>query len=234
MMDEVRGSILIVDDEAKYRRLIRTNLVMAGYAVREAADGHQALQAIYQEEPDVVLLDLRLPDMDGFTLCERIRKMSTVPVMVLTALNSEADTIQALDMGADDYLAKPFSPGEMLARIRALLRRSRDLLQAEGAACGDIKLLKDTREIESSNGRVRLTPIEWRLCQELTTHCGKVLTHEYLLSRVWGEEYLAEHEYLRVYIRRLRSHIEPDPHRPVYLVSHAGVGYCLYPKPHGK
>lgn len=233
-MDEVTGTILVIDDEAKYRRLIRTNLVMAGHTVQEAANGHEALQLIFQQEPDVVLLDLRLPDMDGFQLCGRIRKMSTVPVMVLTALNSEADTIQALDLGADDYLAKPFSPGEMLARIRALMRRSRDMLQSEPMACGDIRLVKETREMETPTGRVRLTPIEWRLCQELTTHCGKVLTHEHLLSRVWGPEYLSEHEYLRVYIRRLRSYIEPDPHHPVYLVSHAGIGYSLNSAPHGQ
>ncbi len=231
-MEEMTGVVLVVDDESKYRRLIRTNLTMAGYEVREAGNGHEALQSIFQNEPDLVVLDLRLPDMDGFSVCDRIRKMSTVPVLVLTALTSEADTIQALDMGADDYLAKPFSPGEMLARIRALLRRSRDMLQVESAGCGDIRLIKDSREVDGPKGRVRLTPIEWRLCQELTTHCGKVLTHEHLLSRVWGQEYLAEHEYLRVYIRRLRSYIEPDPHRPVYLVSHAGVGYCLYPSPH--
>lgn len=232
-MDEVDGTVLVIDDEAKYRRLIRANLTMAGYEVREAANGREALQSLYEHEPDLVLLDLRLPDTDGFSLCERIRKMSTVPVMVLTALNSEADTIQALDLGADDYLAKPFSPGEMLARIRALLRRSRDLMQVQPMGCGDIKLVKETRELEGPTGRVRLTPIEWRLCQEFTAHCGKVLTHEHLLGRVWGQEYLSEHEYLRVYIRRLRSYLEPDPHHPVYLVSHAGIGYALYPKPHG-
>lgn len=232
-MDETTGLVMVVDDEAKYRRLIKTNLVMAGYEVEEAADGHGALTLIYQREPDVVLLDLRLPDMDGFHLCERIRKLSAVPIMVLTALDSEQDTIQALDLGADDYLSKPFSPGEMLARIRALLRRTRDLGQTGDAISGDIHLIKDTRELEGPNGRVRLTPTEWRLGQEFVSHAGKVLTHEHLLARVWGPEYQTEHEYLRVYIRRLRSYIEPDPHHPVYLVSHAGVGYALYPKPHG-
>lgn len=227
------GLILVIDDEAKYRRLIKTNLLMAGYAVVEAEDGHQALAEIYRQEPDMVLLDLRLPDMDGFQLCERIRKLSTVPVMALTALNSEQDTIQALDFGADDYLAKPFSPGEMLARIRALLRRSRDLLQVDDQGCGDIRLLADSREVASPNGRTRLTPIEWKLCREFTAHCGKVLTHEHLLTHVWGPGYQNENEYLRVYIRRIRGYIEPDPHHPVYLVSHAGIGYALYPSPHG-
>lgn len=227
------GLVLVIDDEAKYRRLIKTNLVMAGYEVVEAADGHQALAQIYEKDPDIILLDLRLPDMDGFQLCERIRKLSSVPVMALTALTSEEDTIQALDLGADDYLAKPFSPGEMLARIRALLRRSRDLLQVGDQGCGDIRLVADTREVESPNGRMRLTPTEWRLCREFTAHCGKVLTHEYLLSHVWGPDYQSEHEYLRVYIRRIRGYIEPNPHRPVYLVSHAGIGYALYASPHG-
>lgn len=227
------GLVLVVEDEPKYRRLIKTNLVIAGYDVVEAANGRDALGQIYEREPDIILLDLRLPDMDGFQLCERIRKLSNVPVMALTALNSEQDTIQALDLGADDYLAKPFSPAEMLARIRALLRRSRDLLAIEDQGCGDIRLVADTREIEGPIGRTRLTPIEWRLCREFTAHCGKVLTHENLLARVWGPGYQTEHEYLRVYIRRIRSYIEPDSHHPVYLVSHAGVGYALYPEPHG-
>ena len=227
------GLVLVIDDESKYRRLIKTNLAVAGYDVVEAATGRDALAAIYEREPDIVLLDLRLPDMDGFRLCERIRKLTAVPVMALTALNSEQDTIQALDLGADDYLAKPFSPGEMLARIRALLRRSRDLVAVEESGCGDIRLVADAREIDGPHGRVRLTPTEWRLCQELTANCGKVLTHEHLLARVWGPAYQTEHEYLRVYIRRIRSYIEPDPRHPVYLVSHAGVGYALYPEPHG-
>lgn len=227
------GLVLVIDDEAKYRRLIKTNLTMAGYDVVEAADGHEALSQIYAHEPDLILLDLRLPDMDGFQLCERIRQLSTVPVMALTALTAESDTIQALDLGADDYLSKPFSPGELLARIRALLRRSRDLLQAAEQGCGHVRLVSDTREIEGPNGRTRLTPIEWRLCREFTAHCGKVLTHEHLLTHVWGPGYHSEHEYLRVYIRRIRSYIEPDPHNPVYLVSHAGIGYALYPEPHG-
>jgi DNA-binding response OmpR family regulator len=233
--DESMGAaILVIEDEAKYRRLIRTNLAMAGYGVIEAADGHQALQALYDRDPDLIMLDLRLPDMDGFHLCERLRVQTAVPILAVTALSTEADTVRALDLGADDYIQKPFSPAELLARVRALIRRSQSLGRSPVFECGAIRLEPQSREVVvRGEARMRLTPTEWRLLRELVLHCGKVLTHEQLLSRVWGVEYQSEHEYLRVYIRRLRSYIEPDPHEPRYLISHAGVGYALYPRPHG-
>lgn len=232
--ESVGAAILVVEDEAKYRRLIRTNLAMAGYEVIEAEDGHQALQALYDREPDLIMLDLRLPDIDGFQLCERLRARTAVPILAVTALNTEADTVRALDLGADDYIQKPFSPAEVLARVRALIRRSQTLGRPQAFECGNIRLEPQSREVVvRGEARTHLTPTEWRLLRELVLNCGKVLTHEQLLSRVWGIEYQSEHEYLRVYIRRLRGYIEPDPHEPRHLISHAGVGYALYPHPHG-
>ncbi|MDA8194362.1 MAG: response regulator transcription factor [Thermaerobacter sp.] len=235
MADEWSASILVIEDEPKYRRLIATNLVMAGYQAREVGDGYLALQELYQNEPDLILLDLRLPDMDGFTLCQRLRKLTTVPILVLTALDTEEALVQSLDLGADDYITKPFSASELTARIRALLRRSQPALTSNGTMpCGRVRLDAKTREMSSGDKTVRLTPTEWRLMREFVLHCGKVLPHEHLLGKVWGPGYQAEHEYLRVYVRRLRQHLEPDPHHPVYLVSHAGIGYALYPDPRGE
>lgn len=226
-------TILVVEDEDKYRRLLIANLEFEGYEVKGAANGTEALHSVYEEQLDLILLDLRLPEIDGFELCRRFRKVTTVPILALTALNTEADLIHILDLGADDYMTKPFSLQELLARIRALLRRSASQFTPEDLCCGNIRLLKDLREVEVSDKRHRLTPTEWNLLREFVTHCGKVLTHEYLLSKIWGVEYQNEHEYLRVYTRKLRSYIEPDPKRPVYLVTQAGIGYILYPVPHG-
>ncbi len=226
-------AILVIEDEDKYRRLLTANLEFEGYMVKGKANGIEALQAVYEEEPDLILLDLRLPEIDGFELCRRFRKVTSVPILVLTALNTEADLIHILDLGADDYMTKPFSLQELLARIRALIRRSASQFTPEDLCCGNIRLLKDVREVEVGEQRYHLTPTEWNLLREFVTHCGKVLTHEYLLAKIWGVEYQNEHEYLRVYTRKLRSYIEPAPKRPVYLVTQAGIGYILYPTPHG-
>lgn len=230
-------NILIVEDEPKYRKLIGTNLRLAGYRVSETGHAHEALQDFYRSEPDLVILDLRLPDVDGFEVCRRVRAISTVPILVLTAMDTPQDLVKALDLGADDYVTKPFSPDELMARIRALIRRSRHQILGsdhnEQRGCGDIQLNTDLREVRVGERTVRLTPTEWRLINEFVRHCGKILTHEQLLGKVWGAGYQQDHEYLRVYVRRLRSYIEPDARRPVYLMTQAGVGYVLYPKPHG-
>lgn len=228
-------SILVVEDEPKYRRLIVTNLKLAGYNVQEAENGHVALQLLHDHEPDLVLLDLRLPELDGFEVCQRIRRLSPLPIIVLTALNTEMDIIRALDMGADDYVIKPFSSEELMARIRALLRRSHASLVSadEPLTCGQITLKMEERAIVHGDKRTRLTPTEWRLMREFVINCGKVLTHEHLLGRVWGPGFQQDNEYLRVYVRRLRSYIEPDSRRPVYLITHAGIGYVLHPSEHG-
>lgn len=227
------GTILVIEDEVRYRRLITTNLRMAGYHVREAGNGRDAIQSVYQKDPDAILLDLRLPDLDGFTLCQRLRKMTATPIVVLTALDTEEALVQALDLGADDYVSKPFSPSELLARLRAVMRRSQAAWAADEVGCGQISFQPETREVTVRGRTTRLTPTEWRLLRELARQCGKIVSHEYLLGKVWGPAYQEEHEYLRVYVRRLRQYIEPDPRRPEYLISYAGVGYALYPHSHG-
>lgn len=232
MTDSKSAALLIVEDEEKYRRLLKTNLLLEGYQVTEAGNGHDAIQAVYGKEPDAIVLDLRLPEMDGFQLCRRLRQITSAPILVLTALNTEADLIHALDLGADDYMTKPFSLQELLARLRALIRRSSGAAEDTSLSCGDINLVPDVRELEVRGARTRLTPTEWKLMQEFVNNGGKVLTHEHLLTKIWGPEYRTDHEYLRVYVRKLRTYLEPDPRRPVYLITQAGVGYILYPKPH--
>ncbi|OPG17209.1 response regulator transcription factor [Ferroacidibacillus organovorans] len=232
MAQQQAESILIVEDEERYRRLLSMNLELEGYRVTAVSDGHAALEQVFEREPSLVVLDMRMPEMDGFELCKRLRKITSVPILALTALNTESDLIHALDFGADDYMTKPFSLQELMARIRALLRRSQSLLIEEELTCGPFRLLHETREVEAFEQRTRLTPTEWNLLKELVQHAGKVLTHEHLLGKIWGPEYQDQHEYLRVYVRRLRSYLEPNPKRPVYLVTIAGIGYILYASAH--
>ncbi|AEJ38666.1 two component transcriptional regulator, winged helix family [Sulfobacillus acidophilus TPY] len=209
---------------------------MEGYTVWIAGNGHDALEQVYVREPDAVILDLRLPDIDGFVLCSRLRHLTAVPIIVLTALNQEADLVRALDGGADDYLTKPFSPAELLARVRAHLRRQQSQMSPDAPrlSCGPFQLRPATRELVVTLGEsrtVRLTPTEWRLMGEFLRYCDKVIPHEQLLRQVWGPDYQGEHEYLRIYVRRLRQYVEPDPRHPRYLVSYAGIGYALHSAP---
>ncbi|MGC8487826.1 MAG: response regulator transcription factor [Clostridia bacterium] len=219
--------ILVVDDEPRYRRLISTNLHLAGYLVEEAADGAEALATLRSHPCDLVVLDLRLPDMDGYEVCRRIRQESRVPVVMVTALDTEAEMIQGLDFGADDYVVKPFRPETLLARIRAVLRRSRGGTPEAVSACGSIALDPVTREVVVRGERKPLTATEWRLMSLFVSQCGHVLTHDYLLARAWGPEYQDDVEYLRVYVRRLRHLIEVEPRHPRHLVTRAGIGYVL-------
>lgn len=226
--------ILVVDDEEKYRRLLVTNLRLGGYDPIEAEDGETALWTVGQEAVDGIVLDLRLPRLDGLAVCRQIRTFSSVPILMLTALSREEDLVLGLDSGADDYLSKPFSPTELLARLRALLRRARNASDpAECLECGSFRL--DPRERSAFIGEqmISFTPTEFRLLRELVRHCNKVVLHEHLLTRVWGGQYSGELEYLRVYIRRLRAKLEADRTRPVLLVTVAGVGYSLRSTPVG-
>lgn len=226
--------VLVIDDEKRYRRLIAANFHMEGYKVIEASGVKEAMQLLGTFEPDVVVLDLRLPDGDGLALCQQIRAVSDAPIIVLTAMDSEEYLIRAFQLGADDYMVKPFSPMELKVRVQALLRRSRAMGEtAPEIRCGDLRLETDSRQLIIGERHVRLTPTEWRLMREFMTHCGQVLTHEYLLGHIWGFEHLEEHEYLRVYVRNLRRHIEPNPKSPIYLISFVGVGYALYSSPQG-
>lgn len=224
--------VLVIDDEPKYRRLITTNLQIDGYGVAEAGDVREAMALLGRFEPDVVVLDIRLPDGDGLELCQKIRSTSDVPIIVLTAIDREDALVKAFQLGADDYMVKPFSPLELKLRVQALLRRSRPVGEmGTEIRCGDLRLKTASRQLVAGDRQVRLTPTEWRLMREFMTHCGQVLTHEYLLGHIWGYKHLEEHEYLRVYVRNLRQYIEPNPKKPVYLIAYVGVGYALYSAP---
>jgi two-component system, OmpR family, KDP operon response regulator KdpE len=212
--------VLVAEDELELRAFICRNLRARDFAVLEASCGLEALRLWETDHPQLLILDIMLPYMDGFEVCRRIREISTVPIIILTALDDERDKVTALDLGADDYLTKPFGVEELLARVRAAqppasgVRRYRDLeIDLEG------------RAVRLSGEEVRLTPTEFALLEQLVTNAGKVLTHRMLLQRVWGPEYGEEAEYLRVYMGRLRHKLEPDPANPRYFVTEAGVGY---------
>jgi DNA-binding response OmpR family regulator len=227
-------TILVVDDEPRYVRLVEVNLTTEGYTVETAGNGQQAVEAVAAKQPDLLLLDVMMPIMDGFTACERIREFSTLPIIILTAKGEERDRVRGLDAGADDYIVKPFSAQELLARVRAVLRR------AERQTTGDFhqpvfkhyELEIDLpRAMVSTNGNsVSLTATEYRLLQTLAAAIGKVLTPEELLSNVWGPEYRDDKEILWVCLSRLRQKIEVDPKNPVHIVTRQGLGYLMPPE----
>ncbi len=221
-------TILIVDDEPRIRDLVRMNLELEHYHVEEADNGLEALEKLRDILPDLVILDVSMPEMDGFETLHHIREVSTAPVIMLTVRQSEADKIRGLDLGADDYLAKPFSPPELLSRIRALLRRS---LMAPPARKTQIVVDSDLaidfsrREVIVRGAKVVLRPTEYRLLYHLVSNAGRLLTHETLLSKVWGREYRDESHYLRLYITYLRQKLEKDPAHPKYILTERGLGY---------
>ena len=224
-----RITLLVVDDDPRMQRLLRANLERAGYRVDVANDGAVALEQIELAPPDLVLLDVMMPLMDGLTCLGRLREFSDVPVILLTAKGEERDKVQGLDLGADDYLTKPFGPAELLARVRAVLRRR---TQASAAApteitVGDLTINLARRRVVRQDQEIRLTPTEYKLLYELATNRGRVLLHGELLARVWGPEYRDEVDYLWTYVRYLRNKLEPDPAHPRYILSEPGVGYLL-------
>jgi two-component system KDP operon response regulator KdpE len=220
--------ILVVDDEAGIRKFLRVSLQAHGYDVKETACGIEALEAAQQYRPDLVVLDLGLPDISGLEVISSLREWSTAPVLVLSVMDSEPHKVQALDAGADDYLTKPFGLKELLARVRAALRRSFQL-PADDPVFRFDGLVVDLglRCVLSQEREVQLTPTEFDLLRHFVLNAGKVLTHRQLLSKVWGPDYGDETHLLRVNISNLRRKIEPDPVRPRYLVTEAGVGYRL-------
>ena len=221
--------VLVVDDEPQYRRLASVNVRLAGFEVREAANGMETIRAVKTRLPDLIILDLLLPDWHGFEVLARVRKLGECPVIIVSALDAKPDVVAGLNHGADDYLVKPYSVDELLARIRAVLRRGVPAAgpAEEVLAFGVVRLDPRDRTLDGPRGLRRLTPTEWNLMVELVRNGGTVLTHDHLLSRVWGPEYRGEETYLRVYMRRLRTYIEPDPAAPHYLVTYPGVGYAL-------
>lgn len=222
--------VLVVDDELPIRRFLRAGLEGQGYSMVEAANGRDGITQAAMRSPDLVLLDLGLPDIDGFDVVRRIREWSNVPVIVLSAREQEGDKIRALDAGADDYVTKPFSMGELLARMRVALRRTHDAT-AEGEESaldlGELRIDFGRRCVTVAGEEVKLTPIEYRLLTTLARHAGRVLTHEQLLREVWGPGSTSQHHYLRVYMAQLRHKLERTPAHPRFLLTEPGVGYRL-------
>jgi two-component system KDP operon response regulator KdpE len=227
---DTKRTILVVDDDQRMRRLLRLNLEKDGHRVTLAEHPLVGLEIAELESPDLVLLDVMMPEMNGFTFLQRLREFSDVPVIFLTAKGDESDKVQGLDIGADDYLTKPFSPAELLARVRAALRRRQpgDVSTAT-IGVGDLTINVARRRVIRGDQEIRLTPTEYKLLYELATNAGKVMLHSELLSRVWGPEYRDEVDYLWTYVRYLRNKIEPDPSHPRYILSEPGVGYMLAP-----
>ena len=222
--------ILVVDDEPGIQDFIRRNLELRSFKVSLASNGLEALAQFDRANVVLVILDIMLPNMDGLEICRRIRQNSTVPIIILSALGEDADKIAALDQGADDYLTKPFSVGELLARVRAVLRRSHWAETPDSVGTqriGDIEINFEQRLVWKAAEIVKLSPTEFALLQELALHQGKVFTHEALLRRVWGAEYRSEAEYLRVYIGRLRRKLENNPAKPVHILTEPGIGYYI-------
>lgn len=226
-------TILVVDDEPRYLSLVEVNLTTDGYQVQTASDGQQAVDSVAEEQPDLVLLDIMMPVMDGFTACERIREFSSVPIIILTAKGEERDRVRGLDAGADDYIVKPFSAQELLARVRAVLRRAeREPLDGFHQPIFkhyelEIDLAKALVTVKGKE--VPLTATEYRLLQTLATNVGQVLSAEDLLTMVWGPEYKDDKEILWVCLSRLRQKIEPDPKQPIHIVTRQGIGYLMPP-----
>jgi two-component system KDP operon response regulator KdpE len=227
--EPTRGKILVVEDEARLVRLIRAILESQGFTVTVAPTGERALEAVALELPDLVLLDLRLPGgMDGFEICRRIREFSMVPVVMLTASAREEEKLAGFDAGADDYITKPFSSRELLARVQAVLRRTQVRQDSPAVIeVGELTINLASQRVTVADEPVHLTPTEYRLLLALARQPDRVMTHTALLTEVWGAEYRDEVEYLRTYIRYLRQKLEPDPTNPRYLITRAGVGYSL-------
>ena len=221
-------TILVVDDEPRMVQFISMNLDLEGFRVVSATNGYEAVEKVTRELPDLVILDIMMPDMDGFETLEKIREVSTIPVILLSVKGEEFDRVHGLDLGADDYMTKPFSPRELVSRIRAVLRRTEaKALTARSEIVVDDELCInfDQRKIIVRGQEIQLRPTEYRLLYQLVNNAGKLFSHETLLSRVWGPEYRDEDQYVRLYITYLRQKIEKDPKNPRYILSERGLGY---------
>jgi len=222
--------ILVVEDDSAIASLMRMQLENREYQVQVAKNGAEGLRQAYAWQPDLVVLDIMMPDMDGWTVCERLRELSDVPIVFVTAIGKEADIVRGLEMGADDYLVKPFSPRELLARIEAVLRRGTRggaSIDSRTYENGPLAVNLETREIRLNGQLVDLTPIEFKLLSTLLRNEDKVLTHRFLLMQVWGPAYEEERQYLKLYVWYLRQKVEVDPANPQLILTERGVGYRL-------
>jgi two-component system KDP operon response regulator KdpE len=227
-----KETVLVVDDEPRLVRLVREILTAVGYEVIGASDGEQALEILAIEQPDLMLLDIMLPDgMDGYEVCTRVREFSAVPIIMLTAKTREVDLLRGFDVGADDYLTKPFNAKELIARVNAVLRRSKSPgeqpVTTADLPCGDLVISYARRRVRVRGEEIRLTPTEFRLLQQLALNANCVVLREDLLTKVWGPQYRDDVDYLRAYVHHLRRKIEEDPSEPRYIVTTPGVGYML-------
>ena len=227
-MTGIAAKVLVVDDEPQIRKFLRLGLEGHGYAVLEAASGEAALRAAVAGQPDLVVLDLGLPDREGFEVLGALREWSRVPVFILSVRGREGEKVRAFELGADDYVVKPFGMPELLARIKAALRRR---IEAESPQpvfrVGELEVDLARRVVRVDSAEVRLSPKQYRLLQVLVANAGKVVTHRQLIGEVWGAGHLDDVQYLRVFVRKLRTRIESDPARPRYLITELGVGYRL-------
>lgn len=222
--------LVVIEDDPPIRRFLRTSLGAYGYTVHEAENGRQGIVEAGVRKPDLVILDLGLPDMDGVDVIKAIREWSMMPIIVLSARDAEQQKIAALDAGADDYLTKPFGLGELLARLRVAMRhsaRNPESSQPEVFVSGQLKVDLLKRQVHLGDQEVHLTPIQYRLLSVLVKNAGKVLTHQYILKEVWGPSYAENSHYLRIYMSQLRQKLEADPAQPKYLLTESGVGYRL-------
>jgi two-component system KDP operon response regulator KdpE len=225
-----RSRVLVVDDEPQITRVLRTVLTSQGYQVQTAAEGEAALSNFNEWKPELVITDLYMPHMDGLELCRRIRAISGVPIIVLSVKGEERTKVEALDSGADDYVTKPFGMDELLARVRAALRRSGSENEVEVIDAGDFRIDLSSRRVHARGQEVRLTPKEFDLFVYMARHPSRVITHRTLLEAVWGEASQEQPEYLRVFMGQLRKKLEPDPSNPRYLVTEPWVGYRFNPQ----
>ncbi|MDD5036353.1 MAG: response regulator [Methylococcaceae bacterium] len=220
--------ILLIEDDPQTRRFLKTSLGGRGWRIVEAESGKTGLSMAKSENPDLAILDLGLPDLDGVSVVRCLRLVSDLPILILSARTQERDKVEALDAGADDYLAKPFSTGELDARLRALLRRVvKAAINGETFETGELKVDLARRKVFMAGNEIRLTPIEYRILHLLIRHAGLVVTHRHLLKDVWGPDHVHDSHYLRIYMGQLRHKLEADPARPRYLLTEVGVGYRL-------
>lgn len=226
--------ILVVDDELSIIKFLRANLEANGFEVLTAMNGAEALQTFEMELSDLVILDIMMPKMDGFEVCRRIREWSQVPIIMLSAIGSEQDKVKCLDLGVDDYITKPFGKDELIARVRAVMRRTESTATVptqSSFSSGELQVNFTQRRVTIADREIKLTPTEYSLLQEFVLNEGKVLTHTHLLNKVWGSEYRDEREYLHVFIPRLRAKLGDDVANPKYISTVSGVGYQFIDKP---